>query len=39
LKTANCAVKDAGTDWLKAGNFDEALRVVTVKAPSRKKKP
>jgi predicted nucleotide-binding protein len=27
LKTAGCAVKDAGTDWLKAGNFDEALRL------------
>jgi hypothetical protein len=39
LKTAKCAVKDAGTDWLKAGNFDEALRMATVSPPSRKKKP
>ena len=27
LKTANCAVKDAGTDWLNAGNFEEALKI------------
>jgi predicted nucleotide-binding protein len=37
LKTAGCAVTDGGTDWLKAGNFDEAVRLATP-APSGKKK-
>lgn len=31
LKTAGCAVADGGTDWLKAGNFDEALKLATPK--------
>jgi len=26
LKTAKCEVKDAGTDWLTAGNFEEAFK-------------
>jgi predicted nucleotide-binding protein len=30
LKTAGCAVTEGGTDWLKAGNFDEAARLTTL---------
>ena len=38
LRTAKCAVKDGGTDWLKAGNFDEALRLAAATKPPVKKK-
>jgi len=38
LKTAGCAVKDAGTDWLKTGNFDEALRLAGPIAPKAARK-
>jgi len=36
LITAKCAVTEGGTDWLSAGNFDEALRLSQV--PTSKKK-
>jgi predicted nucleotide-binding protein len=39
LKTAKCAVKEVGTDWLKAGNFDEALRLALVSTAGKRSKP
>src|SRR5439155_15843423 len=37
LKTAGCAVKEGGTDWLTSGNFDEAFRLTAVNKPTPKK--
>jgi predicted nucleotide-binding protein len=37
LKTAGCAVTEGGTDWLSAGNFDEATRLATPTSPRKKK--
>jgi predicted nucleotide-binding protein len=37
LKTAGCAFAEGGTDWLKAGNFDEALRLATGVPPGTKR--
>jgi predicted nucleotide-binding protein len=37
LRTAGCAVTEGGTDWLSAGNFDEAYRLATP-APTGKRK-
>jgi predicted nucleotide-binding protein len=31
LRTAKCDVSEAGTDWLKAGNFDKAFRLANKK--------
>jgi predicted nucleotide-binding protein len=38
LKTASCAVKEGGTDWLHAGNFDAAVKLATVSKPVRRRK-
>lgn len=31
LKTANCAVKEDGTDWLSAGDFEQAIKLASGK--------
>jgi predicted nucleotide-binding protein len=39
LKTAGCSVKEGGTDWLRAGNFNEAVSLATPAAPASTGKP
>jgi predicted nucleotide-binding protein len=36
LKTAGCSVKEAGNDWLTAGDFKEAVRLAKLSTPRTK---